>query len=74
MTARCDERKRARSRRLAHAADGNERADLGKEQPLSETPLRYPEPPDREDEQTTSLPPFEPALEDDEQDGDEDDS
>jgi hypothetical protein len=35
---------------------------------LSETPLRYPDPPDRDDERTTPLPPFEPAGEDDEPD------
>lgn len=42
---------------------------------MSETPLRYPDPPDRDDEQTTPLAPFEPALGDDEpeQRGDDED-
>jgi hypothetical protein len=42
---------------------------------VSETPLRYPDPPDRDDEKTTPLPPFEPALEEDESpDGEEDEA
>lgn len=55
---------------------GDNRAKPRKEPPLSETPLRYPDPPDRDDERTTPLAPFEPALDEDEPDehGDDEDA
>lgn len=43
---------------------------------MSETPIRYPDPPDRDDEQTAPLPPFESppdqAEEEQSERGDED--